>query len=87
MTERKAGCLIFATPTSSSRRVTHHHPAPFSRLLAAAARASAFFSAAVWVFFGLQLPLVIGLLPGTGSNPGQQWLVFFADFLAVVISN
>ncbi|SNS26545.1 hypothetical protein SAMN05421770_101254 [Granulicella rosea] len=63
---------------------------PFSRLLAAAAFASAFFSPAVWVFFGLQLPLVPGSLPGTGSNPGQQWLAlffaaFFADFFAVVI--
>ena len=36
--------------------------------------------------FGLQLPLVRGCFPGTGSKPGQQGLpllaAFFADFLA-----
>jgi hypothetical protein len=38
---------------------------------------------------GLQLPLVRGFFPGTGSNPGQQGLTlsadFFADFFVVVM--
>ncbi len=34
---------------------------------------------------GLQLPLVRGFLPGTGSNPGQQGLPLSADFFVVVM--
>jgi hypothetical protein len=67
-------------------------PPAFCSLLPAAARESAFFSAAVWLGLGSQLPLVQGFLPATGLNPGQQWLVFFAedffaeDFFAVVMA-
>ena len=40
----------------------------------AAAFWSPFFSPAVWLFFGLQLPFSPCFLPGVGSKPGQQAL-------------
>jgi hypothetical protein len=59
----------------------------FSSLEAAAAFWVARLVALLWLpGLGLQLPLVPGLLPGVGSKPGQQGLLFFAgDFFAVVM--
>jgi hypothetical protein len=42
-------------------------------------------SAAVWWDLGLQLPLVRGCLPGTGSKPGQQGLRASLVFLVAML--
>ena len=55
-----------------SHRPPRRPYSPFSRFRAAAARLSAFFSAAVCVAFGSQLPFAPAVVPGTRLNPGQQ---------------
>jgi hypothetical protein len=59
----------------------------FSRLLAAAALLSAFFSAEVCLAFGSQLPFAPAVVPGTRLNPGQHAgpspVLFCDDFFAV----
>ena len=57
----------------------------FSSLLAAAALWVARRVPLLWgPGSGLQLPLVRGFLPGTGSKPGQQGFPLVADFLVTV---